>query len=419
MNKELGNWVDVCVVGGAGHVGLPLGLVLADSGYFVRFLDQNDLPLRYLIDGKLPFVEEGAQELLDRINARAQETCKSCYDFRQSLKYVRNAKVVIVCVGTPVDEYLQPRPDKLLAVIREMVPHLQSGQHVMLRSTLFPGTMRRIRDLLPTSVELSYCPERIVQGQAVKELRELPQIVSAYNEHSATTARELFNKIRTGKYVTLDPNLNKLDILHTITCRPEEAELAKLFLNSWRYIQFAAANQFLAVAEELGVDYLKVDQAMKAGYPRGQALPRPGFAAGPCLLKDTMQIAAVLPQGFPLGHAARQVNESLPELVAKKLRDNLGPPGLVGVLGMAFKADNDDHRDSLSFKLARVLEREGYEVVCSDEHMQRTGFVTKEEVIERCQAVIVAVPHAAYRGLDLQGRTAVDLWGVTQNGDYR
>ena len=130
--------------------------------------------------------------------------------------------------------------------------------------------------------KVAYCPERIVQGYAIRELKELPQIVAGLSDAAIKEASELFSKV--------SPKIIKTTM--------GEAELVKLFSNAWRYIQFAVANQFYMISHNFEVDYEKVRHAMREGYERAHSLPGAGFAAGPCLLKDTMQLSAFNTNNF-------------------------------------------------------------------------------------------------------------------------
>ena len=195
----------------------------------------------------------------------------------------------------------------------------------------------------------------------------------------------------------------------------EEAALAKLFSNAWRYIQFAVANQFYMMATDLGVDYDAVRKAMVEGYGRAAGLPGAGFAAGPCLLKDTLQLAAFnTSNSFPLGQAAMHVNEGLPAFLVEQLRRkyNLAKTR-VGILGMTFKADIDDTRDALSYKLGKILRFHGATVSYSDEFATDPTFVSKEELVKNVDVVIVGVPHSAYKNLRVPPSVEiVDPWNV-------
>ena len=386
---------DVCVVGGAGHVGLPLALAFAAAGQRVIINDLNTAAMAEVESGRMPFVEYGAQPLLDRALA-AQRLL-----FTADARDISRARHVIVAIGTPVDEYLNPKLRALLDLFKSLIPHLHPSQTIIIRSTVFPRTCRQVERLLSRDGQqwkVAYCPERIAQGHAIRELRELPQIVSGSSPEAVESAAALF--------AIVAPEIVHLEI--------EEAELAKLFSNAWRYIQFAAANQFYMLSNTVGVDFNRVREAMVRGYGRAATLPGPGFAAGPCLLKDTMQLAAFNNNSFPLGHAAMSINEGLPNYLVDMLsrRHNLAERR-VGILGMAFKADIDDIRDSLSYKLGKVLRFHGADVLYSDEFASDPTFISKEELAARADIVIVGVPHSAYRTLAVPAHVeVVDLWGV-------
>jgi len=386
---------DICIIGGAGHVGLPLALVFARVGQRVLIFDTNRAVMDTIKSGTMPFIEYGAEPLL------AAALRDGRLDFSSEAKDIARASTVIVAVGTPVDEYLNPKLRALLDVFHNLRAHLDPDQAIIIRSTVFPRTCRHVHRLLSKdgrSWRVAYCPERIAQGYAIRELDELPQIVSGCTEDAVDRAAALFSLVA--------PQVIRLEV--------EEAELAKLFTNAWRYIQFAAANQFYMIAQTIGVDFNVVRKAMVDGYGRAASLPSAGFAAGPCLLKDTMQLAAFNATGFSLGHAAMAINEGLPHFLVDRLTHRYKlDETKVGILGMAFKADIDDIRDSLSYKLGKVLRFHGADVCYSDEFARDPTFITKEALVARCDVVIVGVPHSAYRTLEIPERVeVVDLWGV-------
>ncbi len=386
---------DICIIGGAGHVGLPLALVFARAGQRVLVYDVNEAALQDIKRGTMPFVEYGAEALL------AAALRDDRLAFSSEASDIARAGHVIVAVGTPVDEYLNPKLRALLDLVRSIRPHLDPEQTLIIRSTVFPRTCRHVLRTLEEDGrgwQVAYCPERTAQGHAVRELTALPQIVSGCSDEAVRRSTELFSLIA--------PQIVHLEV--------EEAELAKLFTNAWRYIQFAAANQFYMIAESIGVDFNRVRQAMVDGYGRAASLPSAGFAAGPCLLKDTMQLAAFNVSGFSLGQAAMGINEGLPSFLVDSLKRRYTlDKTRVGILGMAFKADIDDIRDSLSYKLGKVLRFHGADVYYSDEFAQDPTFITKEQLVERSDVIIVGVPHTAYRMLAVPKHVeVVDLWGV-------
>lgn len=388
---------DVAVVGGAGHVGLPLALVFASKGQRVLVYDVNVATLKQIGRGEMPFVEYDAEPLLRDGLAKGLLTLSSdpadlaCCDH------------VTIAIGTPVDEYLNPKLRALLDLVQTLRVHLRPSQTIIIRSTVFPGTSKHVQQALAEGGgewHVAYCPERIAQGYAIRELRDLPQIVSGCTPEAVARATKLF--------ALISPK--------TIELAVEEAELAKLFTNAWRYIQFATANQLYMIADTIGVDFNKVRQAMVDGYGRAASLPSAGFAAGPCLLKDTMQLAAFNSNAFMLGHAAMGINEGLPAFVVDNLKRRHDLRGKrVGILGMAFKADIDDIRDSLSYKLGKILRFSGAEVLYSDEFAQDPTFISKEDLVARSEIIIVGVPHSAYRDMPIPAHVdLVDLWRVVK-----
>ena len=306
-----------------------------------------------------------------------------------------------MAIGTPVDEYLNPKTRQFLEFFGGIKKNLRKDQLIVIRSTVYPHTCKQVLNLLGEEWKVAYCPERIVQGYSMKELIQLPQIVAGMSEEAVEEASELFSKI--------SPKIIKTSM--------GEAELVKLFSNAWRYIQFAVANQFYMIAHNFNVDYDKIRYAMREGYERAHSLPSAGFAAGPCLLKDTMQLSAFNSNNFLLGHAAMMVNEGLPNFIVDNLRKKYDlSKTKVGILGMAFKADIDDIRDSLSYKLGKILRFHGAKVYYSDEYAKDPTFVSKEKLIEESDVLIIGVPHSAYKGLTiLKEVEVVDLWGITKN----
>lgn len=388
---------DVVIVGGAGHVGLPLGIVLADRGHSVCLYDTSTRHFDAIRRGQMPFIEHGAEPILQRVIG------KNLF-LTNDPGPIANARFVIFAIGTPVDEYLNPKLRVFLELFSTLRPHLHPRQTIIIRSTIFPGTLRQLERVLHTPKHrqwnIAYCPERIAQGYAVQELAQLPQVVSGITEKAAESATELFS--------TITSQIIRVEV--------EEAELVKLFSNAWRYIQFAVANEFYAIASELGTDFTRVRQAMVEGYGRAASLPKPGFAAGPCLLKDTMQLATYDRNRFLLGHAAMMTNEGLPKFLVDQLarRYDLSATR-VGILGMAFKADVDDTRDSLSYKLGKLLRFHGAAVSYSDEFASDPTFISKEELLATSDVVIVGAPHTAYRTIVPPADVEVlDVWGIVE-----
>ena len=391
--------LDVVVLGGGGHVGLPLSLVLADSGARVGILDLDEAKLERLAAGEMPFMENGADELLARVLPTGR------LEFGADPAMVARADVVIVVIGTPVDEFLGPSMTVFERSADDIAPFLRPDTLIVLRSTVYPGTTAYVKDRFRErgcEVQVAFCPERIAEGQAIEELRSLPQIVGADEEAAGDRAQALFARFAT----------------HFVRTTTREAELAKLFTNTWRYMKFAVANQFLMIAEQAGVDYTNVLRAVREDYPRAADLPGPGFAAGPCLFKDTMQLSAFTSDHFPMGQAAMQVNEGMPAFIVQRLRGHYGDltGRRIGILGMAFKAESDDPRASLSYKLRKLLIWAGAEVLASDPYVRDDRLVPLDDALARSEILILGAPHNVYRSLEVAGRDVVDIWGAMGGG---
>jgi len=383
-------------VGGLGHIGLPLGIVFSSKGLKVCLQDINTESAKIVSSGSLPFVEYEAEPLLKESLENGN------LSISLDPNVISQSKNIVIAIGTPVDEYMNSKTRLFLEFISSLKQHLNPDQLIVIRSSIAPNACEQIRRTLGEDQDwkLSYCPERIVQGYAIKELKKLPQIVSGFNDDAVNEASELFQKISSSVIVT----------------SIKEAELAKLFANSWRYIQFAIANQFFMICEDQGVDYDNVRHAMVEGYERAAQLPSAGFAAGPCLLKDTMQISSFYQGGFHLGHSAMMINEGLPNFVVNQMKSKYSlNDRKVGILGMAFKANVDDIRDSLSFRLSKILKFSGANVMCSDEFASSSDFVSKEEIIANCETVIIAAPHSAYKDIKYPSNVdLIDIWKITQ-----
>jgi UDP-N-acetyl-D-mannosaminuronic acid dehydrogenase len=392
-----GEW-DIVVVGGGGHVGLPLSIALADRGARVVVLDVSQTVVDTISRGTMPFRDEGAQAALARVLAagRLRATTDAAAAGR--------AEIVVVVIGTPVDEHLNPDPHAIPDALAEVSAHLHDGQLIILRSTVYPGVTRLVERTLAArglAVDVAFCPERIAEGHAMTELHSLPQIVAARSERVTKRAADVFR--------LLDTTIIELE--------PEEAELAKLFTNNWRYLKFAVANQFYMIANSHGLDFERIRVALTTDYPRARDLPRAGFAAGPCLFKDTMQLAAFNDNNYYLGHAAMLVNEGLPLYLVQQLatRHDLSEM-TVGILGMAFKAESDDTRSSLSYKLKRILEFRARRVLCTDPYVTTDpSLVPLEEVLRSADLIVVGAPHADYRELEIDQPVA-DVWGLLGGG---
>ncbi len=390
------NNLDLVIVGGCGHVGLPLALSLADCGYRVGINDIDQAKIEMVKAGQVPFVETGAEALLRRILPTGR------LELSRDPAMLERTRVAVLVIGTPIDEFMNPSVRIFERVLDELAPHLQNGSLIILRSTVFPGTTETVeRRLRAAGIEadVAFCPERIAEGHALEELRTLPQIVGVTSDVAFDKARAVFER---------------LGVASVVRTTPLEAELAKLLTNTWRYMKFAIANQFFQIVNRSGLDYNRVLNAIRQDYPRAADLPGPGFAAGPCLLKDTMQLSSFTPDHFPMGQAAMQVNEGLPGYIIDTLNSRSPLLGrTLGILGMAFKGESDDPRASLSYKLRKLAQFKGAKVMCTDPYIADETFEPLDKVLRESEMIVIGAPHRAYRELALDGREVVDIWGIT------
>jgi UDP-N-acetyl-D-mannosaminuronic acid dehydrogenase len=394
MNPSL----DVVIVGGCGHVGVPLGLAFADRGLTVGLYDVNEDAVAQVNRGESPIGEPGTADVLRRVLDADRLHATTDADA------VSRAEHVVVVIGTPVDEHLNPDLNAVQVAIKDIAAHLVEGQLLVLRSTVYPGVTAMVERLVEQKgidVDVAFCPERIAEGNAMVELYQLPQIVAARSRRAVDRATKLFR-----------------NLAHDVVfLEPEEAELAKLFTNAWRYVKFATANQLFMIANDFGLDYERIRAAVIHNYPRANDLPGAGFSAGPCLFKDTMQLAAFNNNNFQLGQASVMINEGLPLYLVARLEQRFDLSMMtVGILGMSFKAESDDIRSSLSYKLKRILKFKARHVLCHDPYVKADADLTAlDEVLAESNLLIIATPHPSYADLH-PDVPVVDIWNLRGAG---
>jgi len=398
----------VSVIGGAGHVGLPLCLVLAKAGHHVYGIDINETHNRLIMDGKLPFIEEEGREYLK--NALENQKLFMTSDNSK----IEESDIVIIVIGTPIDENMNPRISMLAQMVKESSRFFKKGQLIILRSTVFPGTTKLVRQLIERNTSylvgedifLAYAPERVAEGRAIKELQMLPQLIGTFNGESYESAEEFFSTFLQDKCLGMTPI---------------EAELGKLISNMTRYVNFALANEFYLIAESFGANIHTIIDACNYHYPRLN-LPSPGpNVGGPCLYKDGWFLLERIPFNEMISTAFR-INEGMPMQIVSKL-EQLPQIKKVTILGMTFKAGSDDTRNSLSFKLKKQLERNDYELVLVDPLLEDYKDM---EGVQGSDAVVLMTPHKEFSDLesimDLVAHDEclyVDMWGLWEKMKYR
>lgn len=400
--KEIGKATSVAVVG-IGRVGLPLALFLASKKLKVYGLDVDESKIALIIKSIMPFKEDGAQEFLEKyVNKNFFPTT----DFSQLTK----SKIIIMTLGTPVDDNMNPSLVQIDRALETMKPFFRPGQLLILRSTVSPGTTNYVRSSINDipklkvgkNFYLAFCPERIAEGKSLKELGEIPQIIGGSDRISTQKASDFFQSL--GIAVSKSDDVS--------------AELAKLFTNMYRYINFAIANEFMILAGNYNRDIYKIVDLVNKNYKRG-GLSLPGLTGGPCLFKDGFFLISDVPFADLIA-TSWKINESIPLFLINKIRQRRKLEGKKAVvLGLAFKADIDDTRESLAFKVNKALERERAKVFLHDPYIKEYQTDLKE-TLKDADFVFIATNHTYYKNLDIneikklvsKNCVVCDVWNV-------
>jgi UDP-N-acetyl-D-mannosaminuronic acid dehydrogenase len=397
---------------GLGRVGLPLAIVLARSGLRVIGIDVDTVRASAVNNGTMPFYYPRMADWLQEVHERGQLTGST-----SSKESIEQSDVIVVTVGTPTGTQYQLDYSQLHSALREVSKADLRDKAIIMRSTSVPGTLNNIvvpmlrnESRLKPGIDfaIAACPERILEGQADSELYALPEIIGANDELSIEIATQLFKKINPEKAI--------------IKTTPTGAELAKLFTNVYRYVNFALANEFAIWAEKYHEDAHEVIRAANYEYKRSN-IPRPGFAGGPCLGKDGF----LLDNGTTFSSiisTAWKLNEAIPQHVVDSLTSEIGAlyGRRIAVLGLAFKADSDDVRLSPSAKLVDILRAFGAKVLVHDPHIRGTSPL--EYALKDPDVVILATNHSAFKGLardlDNSGCSIIyDVWGFFDPNEFK
>jgi len=388
---------------GVGRVGLPLAIYLADKGHTVWGLDIDGEKINFISKGKMPFMEEGAENLL------IKHLNKSLH-FSTNYSKIADCDIIILTLGTPVDENMNPSMVQIDNALKSARDYFKANQLLILRSTVSPGTTSYVRSYLNDlpKIEigrnffLAFCPERIAEGRSLVELNQIPQIVGGVDRLSTQKA--------SGFFKNLGIEVNASDDI--------SAELSKLFTNMYRYINFAIANEFMILAGSYNRDIYKIVDLVNKNYKRG-GLALPGLTGGPCLFKDGFFLVGDVPY-TDLITSSWKINESIPLYLIKKIRERTKLEGKkAAILGLAFKAEIDDIRESLAFKVKKALERERSKVYLHDPYVP--GYQNDlDEVLKDADLIFLATNHSYYKKLEfakvkkLVSKNCVicDVWNV-------
>lgn len=393
---------------GIGRVGLPMALVLADSGFRVFGIGRNPEKINSIKSGIMPFMEKGAEPLLKKyVNKTFFPTT--------SYEVIKDVDIAILTLGTPIDENMNPVYNQIDSALSSMQPYLKKNQLLILRSTVAPGTTDYVKHFINdikgltagSNFYIAFCPERIAEGAAIEESKSIPQIVGGIDPVSTKKASDFFRKIG----------------VETIPTDSVSAELAKLFTNMYRYMSFAIANEFMVIASNFNKDIYEIVNLVNKKYKRG-GLALPGLTAGPCLFKDGLFLINDLPYA-DLILTSWKINESMPLFLVKKIKEKTSLDGKKAViLGLAFKPEIDDTRESLSFKVRKAFLRERSKVVLHDPYVNDYSRQEVEKDLTKAlngaDVVFIATNHNIYKSLTIGNLRKIvnkncivcDVWNV-------
>jgi len=373
---------EVAVIG-LGRIGLPLAVSFADRGLRVLGIDKDPDRLQAVRDARMPFEEPGAQEALARVRAAGT------LEISDRVADAALADHIVVTLGTPSLSHIEIDISDIRSALDDLLPHLRRGHTIVLRSTIAPGTTEYVAGYLAKhrgfvigeDVFVAHAPERIAAGRFFEEIVTLPCIVGGVDEASGERVGALFSIFGT-------------PIVQT---SPAQAELAKIWTNILRYANFALPNLLMMDCEQHGANVFEVIDLINRDYPRG-GIAMPGFTAGTCLRKD-FAFSEERSNAPGMLLAVSRVNESVPLFLVEGMKRRLGSLNdrKIAVLGLAFKGNTDDERDSLAHKLVRLLERELADVVVHDPRVA-TPTPPFEEAVADADVIVVAANHDEFAG---------------------
>lgn len=391
----------VLSVVGAGRVGLPLATSFANRGVKTYVIDVNDKLIESLQNNIMPFKEKNLKEEWEKARSNGKLFLTANYE-----EGIPISDVIVISVGTPLAPNFEPDLSSLISASKTIAHFIRDETLVIIRSTVPPTTTKNLvipifQNESKSDPYLVMCPERIVEGQAFEELRELPEIIGGKDTKSAQLAGTFFRLLNEKKV-----------IIETDTT---SAEVAKLFSNVYRYVNFAIANEFAILADEMGLNGRKIIEMANRSYKRG-GISKPAPTGGPCLSKDGHFLIGNLPF-IDFIRAAWHLNESIPNYIVNRLRKAMGGVlyGVsVGILGIAYKAGSDDTRYSPSVKIAECLERNGSIVHVHDPYVPSTESL--RDVLEKSKVLVFAVNHPEFKSIPLESIKSVkvifDCWGI-------
>lgn len=378
---------------GMGYVGIPLSSLLAKD-FNVTGFDVDKAKVQELLEGRLTIHEPDLKEIFDASIMSKQLTITDNPD------RIKDTTVKIITVGTPYDnDRKMTNYNQLLSSLRIVVPRLKKGDVIVLKSTVPPGTTSKLVRkaveeagfVVPDDIGLAFVPERMIEGQAVKDFKTLPKIIGATDDRTYNIVSEMLSSLG-GEIIRVS--------------NPETAEMAKMVDNYSRYVFLGLTNELALISEKIGVDVLELISAAKKNYPRnsGLLLPGPGVG-GSCLNKDPFILQSELEKksmNLKMVDAAKEINSYMPLHVTELVRRYARERSIITILGVAFKGDTDDTRFTPSNTISKVLQDSNFVIKLSDPFVAGEKIIPDPyKAIEGSDVIIVLTDHSAYNDLDL------------------
>ncbi len=370
---------NVAVIGGAGHIGLPMSCFIQNKGIPTLIVDKNKDALNQIKESIPPFQENDFEVNLEKAISNGMKVTTD-------ISKISNCNLVIVTLGTS-----SKAEDKNLfnEVIKDVFHQIQKNTIVILRSTVEKGLLEEINNQYNTKeVLIAYCPERLAEGFAFEEIESLPQIVGTKNEIDFKRVKEFFDLL----------DINSINVSYS------EAEFIKLFINSYRYSQFSLINNFSNIAYKNSIDFKRVLDISKNNYPRLKGVPDPGFVGGPCLIKDSKTFIDSFEDEQGIIKNLMHANEEFMELIIKKIKNKFTDKKIIQ-LGITFKPNSDDLRDSQSLKLNRKLINEGFKVEIVEPNIQ--GYKNYTDLKDFSNNILISTFHDEFKDIDFENKKVI------------
>ena len=370
----------IAVIGGAGHIGLPLSCLISNQGMSTIIIDNNEESIEKILNKISPFYEEGLNEQLEKaIDGGLQVT--------KDMNKISECNIVIITLGTSSKT---TDIENFNSLVQDVITLSNDETMIILRSTLSAGTMEKIVKDCPEKKNLKfiYAPERIAEGKAVKELREMPQIIGCHNHEDYLLVESFFNSLG----------------VKTLKMTFKEAEFLKLFLNTYRYLQFSTLNFFENIAHNNHIDFKNVLELASKDYPRLKGVPDSGFVGGPCLIKDSKTFANSYPEAKEIVQNFLDVNDNYVHNIIQKCKHTFSTKKIIQ-LGLTFKPNSDDIRDSQALRLYETLLDEGYNVKAFDPYVHDSN--KWEEIKDFSENIIIATNHKEFEAINLNNKKVI------------